>query len=143
MSYILSTSNRLYTALESSYGTVGAITAANRIPALKLSVKQQVEVTNRQDKTGSRTFPGLPPGGRKLTSFGLTTYLTNWAGAAPGPSYGPLFQAALGGTPAQSAGGALSTATTAGALGFSAPHGLSVGQAVSSGTELRFVSTVV
>src|SRR5580692_8650357 len=125
MSYILSTSNRLYTALESSYGTVGAITSANRIPALKLSVKQQLEVTNRQDKTGSRTFPGLPVGGRKQTSFALTTYLTSWQSASPGPSYGPLFQAALGGTPGQSAGSAVSAATTAGALGFSAPHGLS------------------
>ncbi len=143
MSYISSNANRLYTALESSYGSVGAITSGNRIPAVKLSVKQQLEVTSRQDKTGSRTFPGLPAGGRKQTSFELSTYLTSWQKTSPGPSYGPLFQAALGGTPAQSAGGAVSSATTDGHLGFSAPHGLSVGQAVASSSELRFVANIV
>lgn len=143
MAYILSTSNRLYTALESSYGTVGAITSSNRIPAVKLSVRQQLEVTRRRDKTGSRTFPGLPAGGRKQTTFALNTYLTTWQKTSPGPSYGPLFQAALGGTPAQSAGGTVSTASSEGQLGFSAPHGLSAGQAVASLNELRFVETVV
>src|SRR5580704_7899339 len=142
MSYILSNSNRLYTALESSYGSVGAITSGNRIPAVKLSVKQQLVVSGRQDKTGSRTFPGLPAGGRKQTSFALNTYLTSWQQTAAGPSYGPLFQAALGGTPVLSAGGAVSAATAGGALGFAAAHGLSAGHAVSSGSELRFVANV-
>jgi hypothetical protein len=143
MSYILSNANRLYTALEASYGLVGAITSGNRIPAVKLSVKQQLEVTKRRDKTGSRTFPGLPAGGRKQTSFALNTYLTSWQTASPSPSYGPLFQAALGGAPGLSTGSAVSAATATGQLGFSAPHGLSVGQAVSSGSELRFVANVV
>jgi hypothetical protein len=143
MSYILSNANRLYTALEASYGLVGAITSGNRIPAVKLSVKQQPEVTKRRDKTGSRTFPGLPAGGRKQTSFALNTYMTSWQAASPSPSYGPLFQAALGGAPGLSAGSAVSAATATGQLGFSAPHGLSVGQAVSSGSELRFVANVV
>jgi hypothetical protein len=143
MSYILSNSNRLYTALESTYGLVAAITSGNRIPAVKLSVQQQLVVNGRQDKTGSRTFPGVPAGGRKQTSFALNTYLTSWQKTSPGPSYGPLFQAALGGTPAPSAGGPVSTATTGGALAFSAPHGLSLGQAVASASELRFVASVV
>jgi len=143
MSYILSNSNRLYAALESSYGFVGAITSGNRIPAVKLSVKQQLVVSSRQDKTGSRTFPGVPAGGRKQTSFALNTYLTSWLKTSPGPSYGPLFQAALGGAPAQSGGGAVSAATAGGALGFSAAHGLSIGQAVASGSELRFVGAIV
>jgi hypothetical protein len=143
MSYILSNSNRLYTALEGSYGLVGAITSGNRIPAVKLSVQQQLIVSGRQDKTGSRTFPGVPAGGRKQTSFALNTYLTSWQKTSPGPSYGPLFQAALGSTPAQSAGGAVSAANAGGALGFSAAHGLSVGQAVASGSELRFVGSIV
>src|SRR6202050_496581 len=143
MSYILSNSNRLYTALESSYGSVGAITSGNRIPAVKLSVQRQLVVSGRQDKTGSRTFPGVPAGGRKQTSFALNTYLTSWQKTSPGPSYGPLFQAALGSTPAQSAGGGVSGATGGGALGFSAAHGLSVGHAVASGSELRFVGSIV
>jgi hypothetical protein len=88
------------------------------MPAVKLSVKQQLVVSGRQDKTGSRTFPGVPAGGRKQTSFALNTYLTSWQKTSPGPSYGPLFQAALGGTPAQSGGGAVSAATTGRASGL-------------------------
>ncbi len=68
-SYISSNANRFYTALESAYGQVPAITAANRIPGLKLTVLQQLEVADRKDKTGSRTFTGVPAGGRRQTSF--------------------------------------------------------------------------
>jgi hypothetical protein len=106
-------------------------------------VQQQLEVTNRKDKTGSRTFPGLPLGGRRRTNFELQTYLTSWNKAAAGPGYGPLFQAALGGTPMSWAGGTVASCTTAGRLGFGAPHGLAVGQAVASGGEIRFVAAIV
>ena len=61
-SYISSNANRFYTALESAYGQVEAITAANRIPAVKLAIRQQVRRRTRRDKTGSRTFAGLPAG---------------------------------------------------------------------------------
>ena len=37
-SYISSNANRFYTALESAYGQVPAITGANRIPAVKLTI---------------------------------------------------------------------------------------------------------
>src|SRR2546430_3772631 len=48
--------NRFYCAAENTYGHVAAITAGNRIPTVKLIAKQQLEVSNRKDKTGSRTF---------------------------------------------------------------------------------------
>jgi hypothetical protein len=142
-SYISSNANRFYTALEGAYGQVPAITAANRIPALKLTVRQQLEVTDRKDKTGSRTFTGVPAGGRRQTSFEVRTLLTNWQQGTSNPSYGPLFQAAMGGTPASFAGGTAASATGNGRLAFAAPHGLSAGQAVSSGGEIRFVATIV
>jgi len=142
-SYISSNANRFYTALEGAYGQVAAITAANRIPAVKLTVKQQQEVTSRKDKTGSRTFAGLPAGGRRNTSFELRTFLTNWQQGAAGPSYGPLFQAALGAAPAYFAGGTAAASTGNGRLGFAAPHGLAAGQGVSSGGEIRFVAAIV
>jgi hypothetical protein len=142
-SYISSNANRFYTALESAYGQVPTITASNRIPALKLTVKQQLEVTDRKDKTGSRTFAGLPVAGRRQTSFELRTLLTDWQQTASGPSYGPLFQAALGGAPAFFAGGTAAASTGTGTLGFAAPHGLAVGQAVSSGGEIRFAAAIV
>ena len=142
-SYISSKANRFYTALEAAYGRVGSIHSGDRIPALKLTVQQQLEVSQRKDKTGSRTFPGVPVGGRRRTNFELQTYLTSWNKPAASPGYGPLFQAALGGSPLSFAGGTATSCTPAGRLSFGAPHGLSVGQAVSSGGEIRFVSATV
>jgi len=141
--------------LESAYGNVAAVTSTNRIPALKLAVEQQLEVTTRKDKTGSRTFPGLPAGGRLRTGFELRTFLTSWQQAAvgpsdnapspdtaPGPAYGPLFQAALGGAPLEFAGGTVASSTATGSLVFQAAHGLAAGQAVSCGGEIRFVAAI-
>src|SRR5580692_11541486 len=71
--YISSNNERVYVALESSYGVVPAITGANRIPLLKLGAKQVAAQTSRKDKTGSRTFPGLPNAIRRITSFSLDT----------------------------------------------------------------------
>ncbi|MBV9503813.1 MAG: hypothetical protein JO323_02285 [Acidobacteriia bacterium] len=141
-SYISSNANRFYTALESGYGSVPTPTANNRIPALKLTVQQQLEVTQRKDKTGSRTFVGLPTGGRRRTNFELHTYLTNW-NKSNSPAYGALFQSALGGAPLQYVGGTLSSSDGSGRLGFASPHGLSLGQAVSSGGDVRFVAAIV
>jgi hypothetical protein len=66
-SYISSNANRFYTALESAYGRVEAITATNRIPAVKLGIRQQVETGTRRDKTGSRTFAGTRHSTYRLT----------------------------------------------------------------------------
>lgn len=142
-SYISSNANRLYAALESAYGSAAAVQAGNRIPALRLTVRQRAEVSARKDKTGSRTFPGLPAGGRRSTEWELQTYLTGWQGGAADPGYGPLFQAALGGAPKRFPGGTASSGAGNGRLALVSPHGLSVGQAVASGGEIRFVSAIV
>ena len=142
--YISSNENRLYTAQESAYGQVAAITAANRIAAIKLSTKQELETAERRDKTGSRTFPGFPAGLRRRTSFDLTTYMTSWDNPSAGPpSYGPLFRASLGGTPLVFSGGTAAANSTQSALAFSAAHGLVPEQAVSHGSEIRFVAAVI
>jgi hypothetical protein len=143
MSYILSNDNRFYVALEQSYGTAAAISASNRIPAVKLTTKQQTEKVQRADKTGSRTFAGNPSGLRLQTSFGLKTYMANWADPSVLPPYGPLFQACFGGSPIQSAGGTVASMSGSSTLTFTAPHGLSPGAAVTSGGEIRFVAVVV
>src|ERR1035437_9364353 len=123
--YISSNANRFYTALESGYGEVGSITATNRIPAVKLGIQQQVETGTRRDKTGSRTFAGVPAGVRRRTDFDLQTYLTSWDKTTAGAGYGALFQAAMGGGPARVGGG-------------------TGGQAVcSGGGEIRFVAAIV
>ena len=142
MSYISSNANRFYAALESSYGQVGAITAEQRIPAVKLAMRQQLEVPDRRDKTGSRTFTGVPPGGRRRTSFDLRTYMTSWSDQAQLPSHGALFQAGLGGTPLVFGGGVAASGSSGRTLAFGGAHGLAPGQAVSFTGEIRFVTAV-
>jgi hypothetical protein len=142
-SYISSNANRFYTGLEASYGQVPAIAAQNRFPAVKLTAKNQMEKATRKDKTGSRTFAGMPPGMRRQTSFDLTTYMTGWPGQSSGPPYGPLFQASLGAAPAAFAGGVSAAGSGGTTLVFAAPHGLATSQAVSCGGELRFVTAIV
>src|SRR5882724_5650998 len=142
--YISSNENRLYTAQENAFGQVATIVAANRIAAIKLTTKQELETAQRRDKTGSRTFPGFPAGLRRLTSFDLTAYMTSWDNPSAGPpSYGPLFQASLGGTPLVFNGGTVATGSSQSLLAFSAPHGLAPDQAVSHSGEIRFVAAIV
>jgi len=142
MSYISSNANRFYTALESSYGQVAGITAQQRIPAVKLATRQQLEVPDRKDKTGSRTFTGVPPGGRRRTTFDLRTYMTSWPDATQEPSHGPLFQAGLGGPPLIFSGAAAGSGSSGRTLAFAGAHGLAPGQAVTFSGEMRFVTAV-
>ncbi|MCL5744216.1 MAG: hypothetical protein M1541_09875 [Acidobacteria bacterium] len=142
-SYISSNANRFYAGAESAFGRVPTITASNRFPAVKLTMKQQLEVAQRKDKTGSRTFAGLPPGGRRRTTFDLSTYMTSWNSEQASPAYGPLFQAALGGAPLGFSGAVAGSGSNGNTLVFGAPHGLMAGQAVTSGGEIRFVAAVV
>lgn len=142
-SYISSNDNRYYVALESSYGQAAAITASNRIPAVKLTTEQRIERAERKDKTGSRTFAGFPAGGRRSTKFELRTYLTSWTTANQEPGYGPLIRAALGGAPGYHAGGTAAAGCTTTQLVLSSNHGLEPGQAVSFRGEIRFVQAIV
>ncbi len=140
--YISSNQNRFYAALEPSFGTVAAITAANRIPAIRLGIQHETTQGPRRDKTGSRTRGGIPTGARTRTRYQLETYMTNWPNVAAEPSYGPLIRGALGAPPVIASGGTVSS-TSGKQVTFGASHGLSVGQAVSFGGEIRFVETVL
>ncbi len=139
--YISSNNNRIYVALESSYGTVPAVAAQDRIPTVKLTAKQVLETTNRRDKTGSRTFPGLPNRIRRKTSFQLDTFMTQWDDQTQPPSQGPLFQSAMGGAPQLFTGGTVSSVSGT-TIQFSAAHGLSIGQALKFTGEIRFVAGI-
>ena len=144
MPYIASNANRWYCQLESTYGQVPAVSAQNRIPAVKLTAKVNQLIPDRKDKTGSRTFAGQPSGGRQETSFTLKTYMMASANAAAAPSYGPLFQAAMGAAPLLFGGGTASaTSNSTGTLGFTLAHGLQPNQAVTFNGEIRFVASVI
>src|SRR5581483_1390359 len=142
MSYISSNQNRFYAALENGYGQVSAITAQQRIPAVKLATRQQLETPDRKDKTGSRTFTGIPAGGRRRTTFDLRTYMTSWSNISQNPAHGALFQAGLGGAPKVFGGAAAGNGSNGQTLVFAAAHGLAPGQAVTFSGEIRFVTAV-
>src|SRR5580692_13012818 len=126
--YISSNNERIYCALESSYGLIPVITGADRIPALKLKAKQVPEQTSRKDKTGTRTFVGLPNQIRETTTFEVDTLLTAWSNTSAPPPYGPLFQCAMGGTPVIWAGGAVASVTGGTQIVFVGARRLSPGQ---------------
>ncbi len=146
--YISSNENRFYAALEGTYGKTAAITAVNRMPAVKLDIRHRIEAAVRRDKTGSRTYPGAPAGGRRRTDFALNAYLTSWqktpddSGSCGQPAYGPLFESACGGAPLTFGGGTVASATSAGRIVFQAPHGLAAGQGVTHDGEIRFVAAI-
>ena len=140
--YISSNNNRFYVALESAYGNVPAITGANRIPGVRLAATQVSEQASRRDKTGSRTFAGLPNRIRKKTSYQLDTFMTEWTNQTAPPSHGPLFRAAMGGVPIFFNGGTVASSNGGTGITFSAPHGLIPGQAVSYAGEIRFVAAI-
>jgi len=140
--YISSNDNRMYVALEAVYSQVPAISTVNRIPAVKLTAKQQLERPQRRDKTGTRTYPGTPAGLRKRTTWDLRTYMTGWTRQDGAPAYGPLFEAAMGGMPLLFSGGTSAGNAAPTLLSFAAPHQLAPGQAVTFGGEMRFVISI-
>jgi len=77
--YISSNHNRFYTALETEFGATATVTEQNRIPAIRMAIKNEQQTVRRRDKTGSRSRMVVPTGGRDQTEFRLETYLTNWA----------------------------------------------------------------
>jgi len=142
MAYISSNANRWYVAREDQFGQIPAITAANRIPAVRLLAQHNQEKTTRRDKTGTRTWQGLPAGVRRHTSFDLTTYMRDWADPTVLPAQGPLLEAALGGSGTLFGGGVSAAGSDTSTLRFGTPHSLTPGDAVGVGGEIRFVAAV-
>src|SRR5580658_7875276 len=143
MAYISSNANRWYIGSESAYGLVPAIAPGNRIPAVKLTAQQQRAKSQRQDKTGSRTWQGFPAGMRLQTSYDMTTYMRDWPDPTTMPSHGPLFEAAMGAPGVLWPGNTANTGTTTSTIAFATPHGLVPGQAITSAGEIRFVAAIV
>ena len=143
MAYIASNDNRFYIANELDYGQVGAIETFTRIPAVKLTARQQRSRVERKDKTGSRTFAGYPTGAKRTTTYELTTYMRNWPDPTREPGYGPLFQGCLGGAAILTGQIPILSSSGSGQLTFGSAHGMRPGQGVAYGGEIRFVAAVV
>ena len=142
MAYISSNANRWYCARETTYGEMAAITADHRIPAVSMTAQHQRESSNRRDKTGSRTWAGVPRGMRRSTKFELKSYMRDWTNQQALPSHGPLVEAALGEAGRLWPGGTPTTGTTESGIVFAADHGLNPGSAIVSNGEIRFVAAV-
>lgn len=141
--YIASNDNRYYVSLEQDFGEVAAVTAANRIPAVKLAIRHAAELVTRRDKTGTRTYNGVPPSARKRVSYDLTTYMTAWNEDEAEPCYGPLVQASLGGLGISFDGATVAAVTNGTHITCAAPHSLGAGQAVRYESDIRFVANVI
>jgi hypothetical protein len=139
--YISSNQNRFYTALESSYGSAAGVTPSNRFNCLGLNIQQVQEQPVRKDKTGSRSSLPPPVVARKATEFTLAAYLASWNDASQ-PSYGSLFQAAMGASPIISQNLVVASTVSPTTFGTVSPHDLSPGTAVSFNNEIRFVASV-
>jgi hypothetical protein len=138
--YISSNNNRFYAGTEAIYGNAAA--QVTRIPAVSLKTKHQRERLQRKDKTGTRTFLGLPAASRFTTTFELNTYMSGWTNTSNPPAHDALFSAALGNGGLQFTGGSIASATGT-QISFAAPHGLVLGQAISCAGEIRFVTGIV
>jgi hypothetical protein len=143
MPYILSNANRWYCTQEAAYGQVAAITAANRIPAVNMKVQNQRDKSQRKDKTGTRTWAGLPVGMRRHSTFDATSYMRDWPDPTVLPPHGPLLEAAMGAPGLLWPGATTSAGCTPSTLYFVSPHGLVPGQGIVSAGEIRFVAAVV
>jgi hypothetical protein len=142
MAYISSSANRWYCAKENGYGQIPAITAANRIPAVKLNAQQQRAKSQRKDKTGSRTWSGFPAGMRLQTTFNLSSYMMDWCDQTKLPPQGPLVEAVMGAPGALWAGGTTAAGSDNSVIRFATPHGLNPGHAIAFDGEIRFVAAV-
>ena len=140
--YISSKENRFYAAVESGFGFAAPVSEENRLPAVSLTARQTVQRANRRDKTGSRTFVGLPAELRRDTRFEVSTYMTSWPSGTAEPPYGAMFQASLGGAPMIYGGGVIASLSGT-QLGFGSPHGLELNQGISCAGEIRFAAAIV
>ena len=141
--YVSSNNERVYVALESAYGEVPAITAANRIPLLNLGAKQVPVVTGRKDKTGSRTFVGLPNTIRRTTSFTLNTLMTEWVDQTRGADRGAAVSSGAGSDAGSVYGRDGGKRDGPDARSNSRrPHGLTPGRRLLRATDIRFVAAV-
>ena len=143
MSFISSNQNRVYAAAEPSYGVAPSVEQLTRLPLVRLSARRRTELPKRLDKTGTRTFAGIPQGSRKHTRVELRTHLSQWAAQVQEPSYGCLFRSALGGAVQSFGGGVvIGTSSSGMRIQFQSPHNLTPGQGLSIGNQIRFTTTV-
>ncbi len=115
----------------------------NRIPLMNLGAKQIPVATGRKDKTGSRTFAGLPNNIRRDDEFSIEHVDDGVDGSDGRSDAGPAVSSGAGRDAASlygRNGGVASRARRR--FNSRRPHGLTPGQAMTSGDGIRFVAAV-
>ena len=139
---ISSYKNRTYGVLETTPGMAGNVSTAARIPVSGLSIREERIESRRLDKVGGRSFVGTPSNGRESSKIRLRAYLTEWCTGDAAPSHDALLRATMGGEALMSTGNTIASITGGLTVATTTPHGLTVGQAVCAGGEIRFVDSV-
>ncbi len=139
--YIGTHSNRIYLKSEIDHPGTNDMTASQVAPVTSLRVANKRKQLIRRDKTGFRSeTPVLGPQ-RELVELSMLSYGTGWDGGAGKTAISPILESGM--AAATNLGGSHSVSTVNGAqLSFAADANLSVGNALSFGSEMRFVAAV-
>ncbi len=140
MSYIASSANRFYAAIEAAYGTAATVSVSQRVIASHLNLKQVITPSKRRDKTGSRTKQAANPNRQRRTAFSLATPVSTLENGLP--SCTALLESGLGGPPSTASRLTVANSTAAGSVQFATAHRLYAGDGLSLNSELRFVASV-
>jgi len=79
---------------------------------------------------------------RRHATYDLTSYMRDWADMSALPPQGPLFEGALGAAGVLWSGATPTIGSTESSVKFTAAHGLTPGQGITSNGEIRFVAAV-
>ena len=141
-SYITSANNRLYVAREATYGQIPLPSAGDRTPFVQLRATQRTMVPQRRDKTGTRSYMGVPGTPKRETTYSISGHL--FGGVSPSATgLRALLESVFAGQVLAFAGGRVGSALNPRTIQMTTTHGLAVGQGVASGDEMRFVSAVL
>lgn len=142
MAYIPTFDNRHYVVPETQFANVGVLSASQRVPLISMELSHSYQVPKRKDKTGSRTYSGHASALREAARFALKGYLYENPAFPTAPPCAPLLEGALGGESRVFSGAVVESAHTPVQIRFLEPHGLTIGQGLTFGGEMRFVADV-
>ena len=141
--FIASNQNRIYGALENTFGSAATVTGSDRLPFSKFRLTERRVVSARNDKTGSRTYPGAPSNGRESAVVHLACYLTEWNTETGFPALHDVLQSVTGGQVRVFGANSVQSVSGDRTVHTAQPHGLSAGQGVSCNGEIRFVDAIL
>lgn len=142
--YVNRVNQRCYAKLESTFAVVPTFLATNAFRFRTCMPELTQEWLVNDSKTGSPTFPGVVPGGRRLGNWSLDAFLIPNGTGGSAPDMDAFFQASFGGAVNTYAGGTThaSTPCTTTSITFSAAQNLHIGDFIASAGEARCITAL-